>query len=98
MSACETSSVVSSIAPSIPWVRGSGPSAATSSSLIPGGEERLNPPSPSGMPERGVAGVGQLPRALDEALQHLLDRPRDATASTASLTARSVGLSSSAMR
>ena len=39
-----------SIAPSMPWVRGSGPIAAISSSLIPATRKREKPPAPSGMP------------------------------------------------
>ncbi len=39
-----------SIAPSIPCVRGSGPIAAISSSLIPDVMKLANAPSPSGMP------------------------------------------------
>lgn len=42
--------LVCSIAPSMLCVRGSGPIAATSSSLMPETRKRLNPPSPSGMP------------------------------------------------
>ena len=40
----------SSIAPSSPCVRGSGPIAAISSSLIPDVMKRANAPSPSGTP------------------------------------------------
>ncbi len=40
----------SSIAPSRPCVRGSGPIAAISSSLMPDVMKRANAPSPSGMP------------------------------------------------
>ena len=39
-----------SIAPSIPCVRGSGPMASISSSLIPDVMKLANAPSPSGMP------------------------------------------------
>ena len=40
-----------SMAPSRPWVRGSGPMAATSSSLMPAARKRLKPvPSSSGTP------------------------------------------------
>ena len=45
---CERSD--SSIAPSSPCVRGSGPIAATSSSVIPAVMNCAKPPSPSGMP------------------------------------------------
>ena len=47
---CGTGSGDSSIAPSSPCVRGSGPIAAISSSLIPDVMKRANAPSPSGTP------------------------------------------------
>ena len=50
MSSVRYGSRVSSIAPSIPCVRGSGPIAAISSSLIPEVMKRAKPPSPSGTP------------------------------------------------
>ena len=60
--------------------------------------KRLKPPSPSGIAERGVARAGQLARAVDEPLQDLLDRrAATATASTASLTARSAGSNPAAL-
>ena len=50
MSAERYGSRPSSITPSIPCRRGSGPIAAISSSLIPDTRKRLKPPSPSGIP------------------------------------------------
>ena len=50
MSSVRCGSADSSIAPSIPCVRGSGPIASISSSLIPEVMKLANAPSPSGMP------------------------------------------------
>ena len=50
MSAVRKGALESSIAPSIPWVRGSGPSEAMRSSLMPETRNRLKPPAPSGTP------------------------------------------------
>ena len=50
MSSVRNGSAASSIAPSIPCWRGSGPSLAISSSLMPATRKRAKPPSPSGMP------------------------------------------------
>ena len=50
MSSVRYGSVVSSITPSMPCRRGSGPSDAISSSLIPATRKRVKPPSPSGVP------------------------------------------------
>ncbi len=49
-SAVRSDSAVSSIAPSRPWVRGSGPIRAIIASLMPETRKRLKPPSPSGVP------------------------------------------------
>ena len=50
MSSVRKGSDASSIAPSMPCVRGSGPISAISSSLIPATRKRVKPPSPSGIP------------------------------------------------
>ena len=64
----------SSIAPSIPCVRGSGPIAAISSSLMPATRKRRKPPLAVGDAERRVARAGELARLVDEPLEHLVDR------------------------
>ena len=64
----------SSIAPSSPCVRGSGPIAATSSSVMPDGDEALEGALAVGDPDRRVPRPGELARRVDEALQHGLDR------------------------
>ena len=58
----------------MPWVRGSGPIAAISSSLIPATRKREKPPAPSGMPERRVARAAEHAGLVDEALEHVVDR------------------------
>ena len=73
MSAVRYESKPSSIAPSRPCVSGSGPSRSISSSLMPEVRNWAKPPSPFGMPERGVARVHETARDVDEPLQHLLD-------------------------
>ena len=50
MSGVRNGSGEASIAPSIPCVRGSGPMAAISSSVMPDTRKRLKPPAPSGVP------------------------------------------------
>ena len=50
MSAVRYGVLSSNIAPSIPCWRGSGPSEAISSSLMPAVRNWLKPPSPSGSP------------------------------------------------
>ena len=98
MSSVRYEAEVSSIAPSIPWVRGSGPIAAISSSVMPETRKRRKPPSPSGIPSAAY-------RAPTSSRAELTSRWRtsstdscEATASTASLTAFSAGLRVSGTR
>ena len=89
---CGTGSGASSIAPSRPCVRGSGPIAAISSSLMPETRKRREAAGAVRDAERRVARAAELARARRRAAAA---RPRPsaatATASTASLTARSAG-------
>ena len=55
-------------------MRGSGPSEAISSSLMPEVRNRAEAALAVGQPERRVARAGQLPRAVDEPLEDVLDR------------------------
>ena len=55
-------------------LRGSGPIAATSSSLIPDDEESAKAALAVGHAERGVPRAGELARAVDQPLQDLVDR------------------------
>ena len=82
----------SSIAPSIPCVRGSGPRRAISSSLMPGDEEAAEAAVAVRDAERGVARARQLARAVDQSLQHLVDRAlrRDGQHGVAQLAQRGV--------
>jgi hypothetical protein len=95
MSSVRNDAADSSIAPSIPCVRGSGPSFATRSSLIPAVRNRLKPPSPSGVPSAAYRAPASS-RAPSTRRWSTSSTDRSAaTDNTASLTARKVGLSSS---
>ena len=98
MSSVRYGVALSSIAPSMPWVRGSGPIDAISSSLMPGDQEAPEAARAVGDAERCVARADELARRVHQ-LAAAPRRPTGcaATASTASLTALSAGLSRSAI-
>ena len=73
MSGVRNGSGDSSIAPSIPWVRGSGPIAAISSSLMPDVMKLANAARAVRDAQRRVARAAELARSVDEPLQHGLD-------------------------
>src|SRR3954466_15150360 len=93
MSAVRKGSGVSSIAPSSPCVRGSGPIAATSSSLMPELRNWLNPPSPSGSPSAAYRADASSRALCTRRCSTSSTASSEATASIASLTALSAGLS-----
>ena len=64
----------SSIAPSIPWVRGSGPIVGDQLVAHPRHQEAAKAAVAVGDPERRVVRAGELARAVDQPLEHLVDR------------------------
>ena len=91
---CGTARSDSSIAPSSPCVRGSGPIAAIRSSVMPGGDELREVALAVGHAERGVARAGQLARGVRRAAAARGSTERSAAiASTASLIACSAEIS-----
>ena len=89
--------VVSSMAPSMPCCRGSGPSEAISSSLMPEVRKRRKPPSPSGSPSAAYRAPASSRELSTSRCRTSSTDTSAATASTASLTALRVGLRRSAI-